>query len=99
MIEPMHIEPELYPSFVDIVVNMYSKIRERLGAQAFQYNGMYVSVNKITRKIAVHPFEDQSVFNTSSDLNHFLSCDLEQNQTGVIMSEKDRIIFSILTTL
>ena len=88
MIEPMHFEPGLYPSFVDIVVNMYSKIRERLGAQAFQYNGMYVSVNKITRKIAVHSFEDQSVFNTSSDLNHFLSCDFEQNQTGVIMSGK-----------
>ena len=28
------------------------------------------------------------MFNTSSDLSHFFSCDLEQNQTGVIMSGK-----------
>ena len=45
-IEAMYIEPGLYTSFVDIVVNMNSKIRERLAAQAFQYNEMYVSVIK-----------------------------------------------------
>ena len=46
----MHIEPGLYPSFVDIVVAMNNKIRESLGAQAFEYNGIYVSVDKITQK-------------------------------------------------
>ena len=37
-----HIEPGLYPSIVDIVVAMTNKIRECLGAQAFEYNGIYV---------------------------------------------------------
>ena len=50
---PMHIEPGLYPSNVDIVVAMSNKIRERLGAQAFEYNGIFVSVDKITQKVAV----------------------------------------------
>ena len=63
-IEPMYIEPGLYTSIFDIVVAMNSKIQERLGAQAFQYNEMYVSVNKITRKIAVLLPEDQSLFNS-----------------------------------
>ena len=48
-IVPMNIEPGLYPSIVDIVVAMNNKNRERLGAQAFEYNGIYVSVDKITQ--------------------------------------------------
>ena len=53
-IEPMHIDSGLYPSFVIIFVAMNSKIRERLVVQAFEDNGIYVSVDKITQKIAVH---------------------------------------------
>ena len=88
-IEPMHIEPGLYPSIVDIVVAMNNKIRERLGAPAFEYKGIYVSVDKITQKITIHLPDDQSVFIIqSSDLSHIFGCDLEQNQTGVIMSGK-----------
>ena len=32
-IQPMHIEPGLYPSNVDIVVAMIDKVRKRNGAQ------------------------------------------------------------------
>ena len=56
----MHIEPGLYTSFVCIVVAMNNKIRERLGAQVFEYNGIYVSVDKITQNVAVHLPENQS---------------------------------------
>ena len=85
----MHIEPGLYPSVVDIVVAMNNKIRECVGAQTFEYNGIYVSVDKITQKVAVHLPENPSVFIIrSSDLNYIFSCDLEQNQTGVIMKGK-----------
>ena len=88
-IVPMNIEPGLYPSIVDIVVAMNNKIRERLGAQVFEYNGIYVSVDKITQKVAVHLPESQSVFIIqSADLSHIFGCDLEQNQTGVIMKGK-----------
>ena len=67
---------------------MNSKNRERLG-QVFEYNGIYVSVDKITHKVAVHLPENQSVFIIqSADLSHIFSCDLEQNQTGVIMKGK-----------
>ena len=69
---PMNIEKGLYPSFADIVVAMNNKIRERLGAQAFEYNGIYVSVDKITQKVAVHLPENQSVFMIeSADFSHF----------------------------
>ena len=82
----MNIEPGLYPSIVDIVVAMNNKIRERPGAQVFEYNGIYVSVDKNTQKVAVHLPESQSVFIIqSADLSHIFGCDLEQNQTGVIM--------------
>ena len=47
-IVPMNIEPGLYPSIVDVVVAINNKIRERIGAQVFEYNGIYVSVDKIT---------------------------------------------------
>ena len=40
-IEPMHIEPELYPFIVDIVVAMNNEVRKRLGAQKFKNNGNY----------------------------------------------------------
>ena len=70
-IVPMIIDPGLYPSIVDIVVAMNNKIAERLGAQAFEYNGIYVSVDKITQKIAVQLPENQSAFIIqSSDLSH-----------------------------
>ena len=61
-IVPMYVELGLYPSIVDIVVAMNNKIRERLSAHAFEYNGTYVSVDKITQKVAVHLPENQSVF-------------------------------------
>ena len=85
----MIIEPGLYPSIVDIVVAMNLKFRECLGAQVFEYNGIYVSVDKITQKVAVHLPESQPVFiNQSADLSHIFGCDLKQNQTGVIMKVK-----------
>ena len=85
MIVPMHIEPGLYPSIVD----MNNKTRERLGAQASEYNGIYVSVDKFTQKIAVPLPENESVFIIqSSDLSHIFGWDLEQNQTGVKMKGK-----------
>ena len=83
-IVPMNIEPGLYPSFVDIVVAMNNKIRERLSVQVFEYNGIYVSVDKNTQKVAVHLPENQSVFIIqSADLSHIFGCDLEQNQKGL----------------
>ena len=85
----MHIEPGLYPSFVVIVVAMNNKNRARLDAQAFEYNGIYLSVDKITQKVAVHLPENQLVFIIQiSDLSHIFGCDLEQNQTGVIIKRK-----------
>ena len=88
-IQPMHVEPGLYPSIVDIVVAMNDKVRKRIGAQKYEYNGIYVSVDKITQKVAIHLPEDQSVFIIqSADLSHIFGCDLEQNQTGVIMKGK-----------
>ena len=88
-IVPMQIDPGLYPSIADIAVAMSNKIRERLGAQAFEYNRIYVSVDKITQKVAVHLPESQSVFIIqSSDLSNIFGCDLEQNQTAVIMKVK-----------
>ena len=88
-IVPMNIEPGLYPSIVEILEAMNNKTRERLGAQVFEYNGILVSVDKITQKVAVHLPESQSVFIIqSADLSHIFGCDLEQNQTGVIMKGK-----------
>ena len=88
-IQPMHIEPGLSPSIVDIDVAMNDKVRKRIGAQKYEYNGINVSENKITQKIAIHLPEDQSVFIIqSADLSHIFGCDLEQNQTGVIMKGK-----------
>ena len=78
-IVPMYFEPGLYPTIVDIFVAMNNKNRERLGAQAFENIGIYVSVDKITQKVAVHLPENQSVFiNQSSYLSHVFGCDLEQ---------------------
>ena len=58
----MHFEPGLYPSIIDIVAAKNNKIRERLGAQNFEYSGFYVSLDKIKQKLAVHLPEEQSVF-------------------------------------
>ena len=88
-IVPMNIEPGLYPSIVGINVAMNNKIRERLGAQVFEYNVIYVSVDKITQKVVVYLPHIQSVFIfQSADLSHIFGFDLEQNQTGVIMKGK-----------
>ena len=68
---------------------MNEKVRKRIGAQKYEYNGIFVSVDKIAQKIAIHLPEDQSVFIIqSADLSHIFGCDLEQNQTGVIMKGK-----------
>ena len=59
---------------------MNNKIRERLGAQAIEYNGRYVSLDESTQKIAVHLPDDQSVFIIqSSDLSHIFGRDFEKN--------------------
>ena len=80
----MNIEPRLYPSIVDIVVAMNNEIRERLGAQVIEYNGIYVSVDKITQNVAVHLPESQSVFIIqSADLSHLFGCDLEKKTNRV----------------
>ena len=87
-IVPMHL--------VDLNVAVNNTKRERLGAQVFDYNGIYVSVDKITLKIAVHLPENQSGFIIqSSDLCHIFGCDLEQNQTRVIMKIKKNTISSV----
>ena len=41
----MHIEPRLYPSIVDIIAAMNDKVRKRIGAQTYKYNGIFVSVD------------------------------------------------------
>ena len=48
----MHIEPGLYPSIVDIVIALNDKIRKGIGAQKYEYNEIYVSVDEITQKIS-----------------------------------------------
>ena len=76
----MHIEPGLYPNIFDKVVTMNNRIRECLGAQILDYNGIYVSVDKITQEVAVRFPENQSVFILqSSDFSPILGYDLEQN--------------------
>ena len=70
-IEPIHIEPALYPGFFDIFVAKNNIIRERLDAQSFEYDGIDVSVCKISQKISVRLTVNQSVFIIrSSDLSH-----------------------------
>ena len=46
----MHIGPGLCTSIVDIVVIMNGEVQKRKGAQKFEYNGIYVSVDEITKK-------------------------------------------------
>ena len=41
---------------------MNEKVRKRIGAQKNEYNGIYISVDKITLKVAIHLPEDQSGF-------------------------------------
>ena len=80
----MHTDPGLCPSFVDIVVAKNDNVRKRVGSQNFEYNGIHVSVDKITQKCHSFP-EDQPVFITqSADLSNNFGCDLEQNQTGIM---------------
>ena len=85
----MHIEPGLYPSVVDIIAAMNDKVQKRIGAQKYEYNEIYVSVDKKTQKTAIHLPEDQSVFIIqSADLSQIFGCDIEPNQTGVTMKGK-----------
>ena len=71
-IQPMHIEPGLYPKNVDIVVAMIDKVRKGICAQKHENNGNYVSVDETTQKIAIHLPEDQSVLMIeSADLSNF----------------------------
>ena len=85
----MHDEPGQYPSVFDIVVAMNGKVRKRTGAQKFYFNQIFISVDKITQQFAIHLSEDQSVFIIqSADLSHTFGCDLEHNQTWVIMKRK-----------
>ena len=52
---------------------MNNQNRERLGAEAFEYKGLYVSVDKVKQKIAAHIPGDQSVFIIqSSDLSQII---------------------------
>ena len=88
-IQPMHIESLLYPSIADLVVAMNEKVRKRIGAQKYEYNGIYVSVDEITQTINIHLPEDQSVFIIqNAGLGPIFGCNLEQNQTRVIMKRK-----------
>ena len=98
-VEPMNLETCLYPSIVDIVVAMNNKIWERLGAQAFEYNGIYISVDKITLKVAIHLPESQSLFNIeNSELSHVFDCDLSKIKQELKRKEKVHIILSNLTS-
>ena len=69
----MHYDPGLYPSTVDIVVALNDKVRNSIGAQKIEFNGIYVSVDKITKKMPFNylRIEDQSVFLIrSAELSH-----------------------------
>ena len=55
---------------------MNDKVRKRIGAQKYEYNGMYVSVDKITQKNANQKPEDQPVYRIqSADLSHIFGSD------------------------
>ena len=59
---------------------MNDKVPKRIGAQKYEYNGMYVSVDKITQKVAIQIPEDQPVFiNQSADLSHIFG----SNRTNI----------------
>ena len=47
----MRIDPALYPSVTDMVLVKNDKVRKRLDAQKYEYNGIYVSLDKITQKM------------------------------------------------
>ena len=69
----MYIEPALYPSIVDIIVAMNDKVQKRIDAQKYEYKENFVSVDEITKKIAILLPEDQSAFIIqSADLSQFL---------------------------
>ena len=88
-IKAMSIEPGLYPRMVDIAVAMKNKNGVIPGAQVFEYNGSYVSIDDITQQIAIQLTEDQPFFvfqNTT--LSQMLTCELEQIQTKVMVSQK-----------
>ena len=51
-----------------------------------EYNGTYLSVDKITQKVNIHLPENQSVFIIqSADWSQIFGCDIKQNQKGVIV--------------
>ena len=45
----MHTDAGLCPSFVDRVKAKNDKVHKRVGSQTFEYNGIRVSVDKITQ--------------------------------------------------
>ena len=49
--EPMGIDPVLYPSGTDMVVAINDKVRKSIDARKYEYNGIYVSLDKITQKM------------------------------------------------
>ena len=61
-IQLMHIEPGLYPNIVVIVVAKNDEVHKRIVAQIYEYNGIHVSVDKLTPKIVIQLHGDQSVF-------------------------------------
>ena len=88
-VQPMHIEPGLYPNFVDIVVALNDIVRKSIGAQKYENNGFNVSGDEITQKSAIHSPGDQSVFMIQSvDLSHIFGDELEQNWTGGVTKAK-----------
>ena len=59
--DPKHFEPGLYPNTVDIDVAMNNLIENVLVYQKHGYSGSHVSVDKITQKLAILLYEDESV--------------------------------------
>ena len=84
---------------VDKIVAMNNKSRECWDAQAFEYNAIYVSLDKITQNTAVRLQENQLVFMfQSSDLSHILVVIQSKIKQGLKGKANVKIILSILTT-
>ena len=75
---------------------MNDKVRKRIGAQKNYYDWIYITVDKITQKIAIHYPEDQSVFIIqSADLSHIFGCDLEQKSDRGYIEKKKTTLLSV----
>ena len=44
----MRIDPALYTSVTDMVVAINDKVRKRIDAHKYEYNGIYKSLDKLT---------------------------------------------------